>query len=346
MTRNPDLSSALVSIAKSNPTRADLHVNTALTDFSTKYSNDATDFGADRVAPLVGVPHATDYYWRYLKGDWFRDEMALRGEGGDIPMAGYRVDKQLFGVDVWSVGKPIDDQVEDNADDTFENESDAVEFLTSLELIRRERAFAAVAYVDSVWGKDITGNTTASAYGSDTIAQWDDDNASPLEDIAYYREYVKLQTGIYPNVLSIGADVWKKLKNNSSILSRISGGSTNGQPAMVTKQLVASLMELDEIIVHSAVYNPDEETAATSMTGTFVVGKEGLLVYRNPSPGKKKPTGIRTFAWKRPGTDARGTRILRWPDFKPHVDLVEIEANYRHVIVGSDLGVRFKSLVA
>lgn len=339
-------SEGLVSIAKSNPARADLHINSALTDFSTKYANDQTDFGADRLAPIVSSSKATGYYWEYLKGAWFRDEMKMRGEGGDIPMAGYRLDKTLFGIDVWSVGKPIDDQVEDNTDDPIDNDSDATEFVTNLEMLRRERAFAATAFVDSVWGLDVTGNTSASAYGSNTIAQWDDDNASPLEDIAHYREYMKLQTGIYPNVLAIGADVWKKLKNSSEVLARITGGSTNGSPATVTKQLVAGLMELDEIVVVSSVYNTDEETAADPHTGAFIVGKEGLLMYRNPSPGWKKPTAIRTFTWNRMGTDARGTRILRWPNFKPHVDVVEIESNFRHVITASDLGIRLKTLVA
>lgn len=340
------MSTKLVSIAKSNPTRADLHINTALTDFSTKYANDAMDFVADRVAPVVGSSKATGYYWKYTKGAWFRDEMKMRGEGGDIPMAGYRLDKTLFGVDTWSVGKPIDDQVEDNTDEPIDNDSDATEFLTNLELIRRERAFASVAFVDSVWGLDVTGNTSASAYGSNTIAQWDDDNASPLEDIAHYREYMKLQTGLYPNVLVIGADVWKKLKNSSSILARITGGSTNGSPATVTKQLVAGLMELDEIVVGAAVHNTDEETSADAFTGSFVIGKEGLLMHRNPTPGWKKPTAIRTFAWNRPGTDARGARILRWPNFKPHVDVVEVESNFRHAITASDLGIRLKTLVA
>lgn len=344
MSRN--LPNGLVSIAKSNPTRADVHINTALTDYSTKYANDRTGFGADLIAPAVGSSKSTGYYWKYLKGDMFRDEMKLRGEGGDIPMAGYRLDKALYGVDVWSVGKPIDDQVEDNTDEPIDNDSDAAEFLTDLELIRRERAMAAVAFVDSVWSTDITGNTSASAYGSSTVAQWDDDNASPLEDIAYYREYMKLRTGLFPNVLAIGLPVWTKLKNNASILARITGGSNNGSPAMVTKEMVAGLMELDEIVVLSSVHNTDEETAAGAFTGSFIVGKEGLLMHRNPMPGWKKPTALRTITWQRPGCDARGTRILRWPDFKPHVDVVEMESNFRHVVTASDLGIRFKTLVA
>jgi hypothetical protein len=346
MTRNPNVSQALVSIAKQNPARADVHINTALTGYSTKYANDRAGYGADNIAPVVGSRHATGYYWRYLKGAFFRDEMKLRGEGGDIPMAGYRLDKTLFGVDVWSVGKPIDDQVEDNADDPFDMDSDAAEFLTDLELIRRERAMASVAFVDSVWSTDITGNTSASAPGSSTVAQWDDDNADPLGDIAYYREYMKMRTGLFPNVLAIGLPVWSKLKNNASILARISGGSNNGNPATVTKELVASLMELDEIVVLSSVYNTDEETATDPMTGSWIVGKEGLLMHRNSSPGWKKPTALRTITWQRPGVDARGTRILRWPDFKPHVDVIEIESNFRHVVTASDLGIRFKTLVA
>jgi hypothetical protein len=140
--------------------------------------------------------------------------------------------------------------------------------------------------------------------------------------------------------------VWSKLKNNASILARISGGSNNGNPATVTKELVASLMELDEIVVLSSVYNTDEETATDPMTGSWIVGKEGLLMHRNSSPGWKKPTALRTITWQRPGVDARGTRILRWPDFKPHVDVIEIESNFRHVVTASDLGIRFKTLVA
>jgi hypothetical protein len=345
MTRNPNLSSKLLSIAKSNPTAADVHVNTTLTDFSVAYANSELDFGADRCAPVVRSNKKTNQYRKFLKGGYFRDEMKMRGEGGDIPLAGWRSTTVPFGIDTWSVGVPIDDQVEDNADDPINADREATELITGHEMIRRERSFAAVAYVDSVWGVDVTGNTSASAYGSNTVAQWDDSDAEPLSDIAYYRKYIHDQTGKWANVLSIGASVWEVLKNHPDIIARISGGSNNGSPAMVTKQLVAQLMELEEIIVHGGIHNTDEETASDPFTSAAIIGKEGLLMYRNPNPSWKAPTAIQTFVWDRPGTDQRGTRILRWPNVKPHVDVVEIEANFRHQIVAADMGVRFKTLV-
>ncbi|HVH39235.1 MAG TPA: hypothetical protein VM764_04350 [Gemmatimonadaceae bacterium] len=335
----------LVQISKNNPTAADVHTSTTLTDWASQYANDRADFAADALAPIVTSSKDTGYYYKYTKADWFRDEMKVRGEGGDIPMAGYRLSKTPFGIDVWSVGKPIDDQTRDAEDEPIDSDTDAVEFVTDLELIRRERAMVAAAFGTTIWGTDVTGNTSASNYGSNTVAQWDDTDSSPLEDIANYREVVKKSTGLYPNVLAIGADVWKVLKNHADILARITGGSNNADPAKITKQMVAGIMELDELVVLSSVYTADEETSAGTMTGEFIAGKVGLLMHRNPNPGRKKPTAMRTFVWQRPGCDARGTRIIRWPNVKPHVDVVEIESNFRHVVTAPDLGVYFATLV-
>jgi hypothetical protein len=328
-----------------NPNAADVHVSQTLTDWALQYSNQLTDFQADGLAPIVPSGKQFNSYYKYIKGDWFRDEMKLRGEGGDVPMAGYRLTTDTYAIKTWSVGKPIDDQVEDNEDDPLDSDQDATQFVTGLELIRREKAFAAAALATGIWGTDVTGNTSASDYGSNTVAQWDDSDSHPLLDIANYRTAVKLSTGLFPNVLAIGQQVWDKLKNHADILSRITGGSNNGNPAMVTKQLVASLMELEEIVVFSAVENTDEETAAGSMTGSFISGKHGLLMHRNKNAGRKGATAIKTFTWTRPGTDARGQRILRWPNIKPHVRLVECESNFVHKVVASDLGVFFNGLV-
>jgi hypothetical protein len=329
-----------------NPTAADVHVSATLTDMAVQYANERMDFQADNLAPLVPSKKQFNSYFKYIKGDWFRDEMKLRGEGGDVPMAGYRITTDTYAIKTWSVGKPIDDQVEDNEDEPLDADEDATKFVTDLELIRREKAFAAAALATSIWGTDVTGNTVPSVYGSNTVAQWDDSDSSPLEDMAFYRTKVKLATGLDPNVLAIGRQVWDSLKNHPDILTRISGGSSNGNPAKVTKELVAALMELEELVVLQSVENTDEETAAGSMTGSFIAGKHGLLMHRNKTAGRKGATAMKTFTWTRPGTDARGQRILRWPNLKPHVRLIECESNFVHKVTASDLGVFFNGLVA
>ena len=324
------------------PSNRDVHVNSVLTDFAVSYANQRADFKADMLAPVVPSKKQTDLYFKFLKEDWFRDEMKKRGPGGAVPMAGYRLTTVPFSIDVWSVGKPIDDQTRDNEDDILDSDEDATQFVMNLELIRREKNFAATCLTTGVWGTDVTGNTSASVYGSDTVAQWDDSDSHPLLDIAEYRERVKLETGLWPNVLVVGAAVWKKLKNHDDILERITGGSNNGSPAKVTLELVAGLMELEEVVVMDAVENTADE--GQDMTGAFIAGKHGLLMHRNVNAGRRGATAVKTMTWQRPRTDRTGRAILKYPD-GPHKDVVEVESCFAHHVCAADLGVFFNGLV-
>lgn len=326
------------------PSNRDVHVNAVLTDWAVQYGNLLTDFQADNLAPIVPSKKQSNAYFTYEKADWFRDEMKERADGQPVPLAGYRVNADnSYTIKVWSVGKPIDDQTEDNEDGPLDSDEDATKFVMDLERIRRERAFATAALATSVWGTDVTGNTSASVYGSNTVAQWDDADSSPLEDIAYYRTKVKLATGLDPNVLAIGRQVWDVLKNHADVLARITGGSNNGNPALVTRQTVAALFELEDIVVLQAVHNTAAENA--TMTGAFIAGKHGLLMHRNKNAGRKGATAIKTFTWQRPKTDASGIAILK-SQIDIHRRLVEVESNFTHKVVAADLGVFFNGLVA
>lgn len=325
------------------PTNRDVHVNQVLTDWAVQYGNERTDFKADQLAPMVPSSKQTNVYYKFEKADWFRDEMKKRGPGAPVPMAGYRLTTVPFSIDVWSVGKPIDDQVRDNEDDILDSDEDATKFVMDLELIRREKSFADTCLRTGVWGVDVTGNTSASNYGSDTVAQWDDSDSHPLLDIAEYRERVKLATGLWPNVLVLGAAVWKVLKNHDDILERITGGSNNGSPAKVTLDLVAGLMELEEVVVMDAVENTAKENQ--TMVGSFIGGKHGLLMHRNANAGRKGATAVKTMTWQRPRSDRSGRAILKYPR-DAHCDVVECESNFAHHICAADLGVFFNGLKA
>lgn len=325
------------------PTNADVHVNEVLTDMSVAYQQELTDYKADDLAPIHASPKQSNTFFKFTKDFWFRDAMQKRGPGAQAPRVGYGLATDSYAIDVWSAAKAIDDQVRANEDAPLNSDRDAMMFVTRLERLRREKSFAATCLTTSVWGTDVTGNTSASAYGSNTVAQWDDDNASPLEDIAHYKSVVKLATGLEPNVLAIGRQVWDKLKNNADIIARISGGSNNGSPAQVTRQVVAALMELDELVVLDAVENTAAEGA--TFAGSYIAGKKGLLMHRNPNAGVMSVTAVKTFCWQRLSGAANGTRVLTYQD-GPHLDIVEIESAFAHKIVAPDLGVFFNTLVA
>jgi hypothetical protein len=325
------------------PTAADVHVSAVLTDWAMQYGNLQTDFKADELAPIVPSKKKLNQFYRYTKAQWFTDEMKKRAEGAAVPMSGYNLETEAFEIDVWSLGKPIDDQTRDNEDDILDSDQDAAQWLMQKERIRREAAFAAACLATSKWSTDVTGNTSASVYSSDTVAQWDDDDADPLLDITTYRTRMKLATGLDGNVLVLGRQVWDVLRNHADILALITGGSSSINPAKVTAEMVASVMELEEIVVMSAVKNTASEP--TAMTGAFIAGKHGLLMHRNKNAGRKGATAVKTMTWQRPGADATGIRVLK-SAIDIHRDLAEIESNFVHKICATDLGVFFNGLVA
>lgn len=324
------------------PTNADVHVNAVLTDMSVAYQQELTDYKADDLAPIHSSQKQSNVFFKFTKDYWFRDAMDKRGPGAPAKRAGYGVATDSYAIDVYAISKAIDDQVRANEDAPLNSDRNAMQFVTRMERIRREKSFAATCLTTSVWGKDVTGNTSASNYGSDTVAQWDDSDSHPLLDIAYYRSERKKATGLDLNVLALGREAWDKLKNHADLLDRITGGSNNGNPAMVTRQLVAQIMELEEVVVLDAIENTAAEGATFS--GSYIAGKHGLLMHRNKNAGVESVTAVKTFTWQRLSGAANGTRILTYPD-GPHLDVVECESSFVHKVVASDLGVFFNGLV-
>jgi hypothetical protein len=74
------------------PTRSDVHVNRPLTSISTAYIQDAKDFVASEMFPVVPVEKQSDRYFTYTKADWFRDEMKIRAPGTESAGSGFNVD--------------------------------------------------------------------------------------------------------------------------------------------------------------------------------------------------------------------------------------------------------------
>lgn len=327
----------------SQPTQSDVHVNVPLTNMSVAYMNQMEDYQADHLAPIIPSKNQSNVYFKYPKDFWFRDVLQKRGPGSEAVSVGYGLQTIPFFIDVWSAKKPIDDQVRRNTDAPLDDDEDAMLLLTQLERIRREMAFVAVCMTNTgVWGTDVTG--VSSAPSGNQVLQWSVAGSTPLEDIAKYKTVVKLSTGVMPNVFACGQQVWDIVKNHAEIVARITGGATTQVPAQVTKQLVAGMMELDEICVLSAVQNTAAEGA--TFAGAFICGKVGLLMYRNPSKALRAVTAVRTFTWQAYAANDNGIRILKYRFEPTHSDYVEIESAFVPAIIAPDTGIFFVTLVA
>lgn len=333
------------------PTASDVHVNRPLTNMSVAFMQSLAAFQADQLAPIMPSDKKSNSYFILGKEYWFSDVMKERGVGTAAIRRGYGVSLDAFLCKLFALGKDIDDQVRVNTDAPLDQDRTAMKFVTRAALMNREKAFKAAFWGPTLWATDITGNTAPSNIsGAATLDQWDQAASTPIDDMAAMITVMEKKTGFTPNVLAIGKPVWNKLKTNAQILARITGGATSVNPATITRQMVAGLFELDEIIVLSAVENlaghgNGAGGVPNTINGDYIFQKNGLLMYRDATIDIETPTACRTITWQQYAGNQNGTRILKWRDETIHSDVIEIESAYTHKMVAPDLGIFINGLV-
>lgn len=326
-----------------NPTPSDVHVNTLLTNVSIAYMQSQTEFVADRAFPVVPVEKQSDLYPEFDRADQNRNSMQKRAPATESAGDGFRVSNNPYYCDVFALHKDIDDQTRRNADSVWDLDAAATRFLEGKALIKREVDFATDFMTTGVWTGLVTG--VAAAPGANQVLQWNDGDSSPIENIRAQRTAVKLLTGYRPNKLVIGEYAYNQLLDHPDIIDRIKGGSNSGAPAIVQQNLLASLLELDEILVMGAVYNTAKE-GQTMSNAVIGGGKSALLLYTPSAPSLMTPSAGYTFAWRGYLGGATAQAIYRFRMEAIRSDRIEIEAAYDQKRIGADLGVFFNSIVA
>ena len=327
------------------PQPSDVHVNQFLTDVSVAFAQDPGKFVAETVFPAVPVPKQSDYFATFPLSSFVTNNMRRRGPGSAAAEAQYTVSKDSYFCDVFALAKLIDDQERANQDAPFNADRDATVYLTTQEMIARENEWGSAFFTTSVWTGGVkAAGTAGDLVGGTDFTKWDDAASDPLGDIATQAGNIEAATGFWPTDLTVTRPVWNALKNHPDILARITGGSTIGNPALVTRQLVAGLMEIERINVSAAVQN----TAQENLTATigYILGKHALLTYRPPAAGLLVPSAGYTFVWTGLTGSQDGRRILRYRVDEKHSDKIEIEATWAQKVVSATLGAFFQNAVS
>jgi len=323
------------------PIPSDLHVDKYLTNLSVKYDQEAQSFIAGKVFPVVGVLKQSDKYPVFPKGFFWRDLFRPRPLGGASPIVGYEVGEDSYICTEYSLAHAIDERVYANYDDPLDPRRAAVSMLTQQALIKRDRLWAATFFATGVWGAELQG--VAATPGAGEFVQFNQSASDPIGLVHARLDAVMGATGYRPNKIVMGVDVLTTLLNHGDVIDRIK----YTQFGMPSKDILATLLQVDEILVPQGIYEAGPE-GGTSDIGFIMNSKDMLLCYAAPQPGIEVPSAGYTFAWTGllPGTAAFGGVIEVFEEKRYHSDIIEMRQAFDQKLVATDLGVFFDDAVA
>jgi hypothetical protein len=324
------------------PSARSSHHDAILTNMSIAYMQSSADFIATKVFPAVPVQKQSDRYIVYPKAAWFRDEAEKRAPGAVAKEVKFDVDNTpTYFCEEWALSATIADEERENADSPLSPDQDLTEFLTQKMLLRRERLWTERYFKTGVWGLDLEG--VAGTPSANQFKQWDQAAVNPFQHIKELKLKMKETTGMEPNTLVIGPYVYNVLSEHPEALDRIK----YTQKGIITAEILASLFDIQRVLVGKATVNLGEEGAQDAFG--FIHGKNGLLCYAEPNPGLRKPSAGYTFAWRglNPGFDQAGIVISRGriAEDRAHADYVEARMAFDQKVVSADLGIFLESLV-
>ena len=315
----------------SQPDTRDLVVAGPLADVSIAYRN--LSYIADRVFPILDRVSPRAKIARFLKGAWFRDEADIRGAGAEAKRSGYPIDLLSLNTKEYAFAKEVTDE-----DRKFANvpgapplmpDQDAVEFATDKVDLKKEIRVAELI-IDGTW---------SSVAGEDAGGFWAaSDNNTFLLDVRTRVETIRSNTGLKPNRLIIDHGTYNSLKEEATILDKIK----YTQRGVLTKELLAALLELDEVLIGEAIKNTAKETkAGTEFTASNIweknAGKGSAFLYYSPQrPGLKVASA--GYQARVAYENGMARRTTSWREAARHQDVYEVAEETDILQTGADLG--------
>ncbi len=303
-----------------------------LQDISLQYKNNA--YIADSVFPIIDNVPFDAKIARYLKGAWFRDEADVRGAGSRAKRGGYPTDFVNVSTVEYAFAKEVTDEdkaaaIMPNAP-PFKPEQDAIEFCSDKIDLKKERRVADIV---------INGTWSGVSGGEDADGKWAAGAGNTfLANVRARVETVRANTGLKPNTLVIDFGTYNSLKEESTVLDKIK----YTERGVLTKELLAAILELDAVLVGEAVYSTAKETkSGTEFSAANVWEKNAgkgaaFLFYRPQAPGLRMPSA--GFQPRRAYQNGSPRRITTWREPAEHQDVFEVAEDTHIVQTGADLG--------
>ena len=317
----------------SKPTMTDVRaVDPVLTNMLVGYMNEDSRFVADRAFPGVPVNSSQGTYFIFDEKYWMADDAVIRAWGADYPEGGFGLSTGTYATIQYASSHAIPDETRADSQAPMDLETAGIQRLAHQLKIRKERLWAAVAMVGSVWGTTATGGSTSTKWS--TYASSD-----PVGDVRTGKRTISQAIAMNPNKFICGEIVFDKLINHPDIIDRVK----YTQLASVTgmEQALAAVLGVDELLVGTAIYN--SVNVAQTQTLLPIVDDDALLLYSASSPGLFVPSAGYTFHWA-PGGGLSSVMPMYHDDGKD-ADVLKAKFQLIHSRVATGAGYFFSDYV-
>lgn len=172
------------------------------------------------------------------------------------------------------------------------------------------------------------------------------DTADPISDVeaAVQRLYAK---GIIANALIINWKVFRNLRNCAAIIDRITsaGAGQSAKPSEITAQLLATVFDIEQVIVAGAQSNSAAQGQAASINSIW--SNEYAMIGRVASAGAsiEEPCLGRTFHWGEDGSSIGGT-FETWYDEDIRGDKIRCRMDTDEKLLYADAGELLSNITA
>ena len=312
-----------------NPTRSEVHVSTALTNVAISYFEDNPGV-AMQVFPVVPVTKSTNTYFKWNLNDLLRITAEVRAPGSPSAGTGFRLTKETYSTLKYALHSDLDWDTIEEADDALSLESGVTTALMMNVRKKFEKVWGDANFVPAVWAHNKDGS------GADFI-QWDTGSSTPIIDIRTFKREVQSATGFMPNTITFGALVWDTLIDHADLLDRIKATGTGGTPAVITKQMVAEILEIETVLVGDMIHATNVE-GGTAATAQILDPKGVLISYSSKTPSIVLPSAGYTFSRKgRTVPDPSGVSTKRFDIEENEATRIEVQGDWDHKLTSTDL---------
>jgi hypothetical protein len=302
-------------------------IQPTLTAIAVRYRN--SRLIADGVMPRVPVGTQEFKYLRHTMAEGFTipdTRVGRRSRPNEVEFTAVELPAacQDYGLDDVIPQRDIN-----NAPENYDPVARAVEGLTDLLLLDREKRVADIVF-------DLNTYPATQRQTLSGTSQWSDyTNSTPLVNITTALDAMVMRA----NIMVIGRQAWTRLSMHPQIVKAVMGYANDA--GIVTREQVAALFELEEVLVGEGWLNTARKGQTANMQRVW--GKHCALLHRDSQAGPQMRT---TFGF----TGQFGGRVSGQMA-EPHAGIlggtrVRVGESVAEVVSANDLGYFFQNAVA